>query len=140
VKRPSFRSAGRPRHLPHAQWNAILVAPIQRDLEGVRPGPGQGQIEDQHRARLHVRDSRGRLAEVHRPFALDQLGTLIVYEADPHPVLADLGAPTAEAEHQVGAGMHRREVGHPDMLEQPEHRQLALLVDEGVVCQDGEVE
>jgi hypothetical protein len=34
----------------------------------------------------------------------------------------------------------RREVGDPHMLEQPQHRQLALLIDERVVGEDGEVE
>jgi hypothetical protein len=55
-------------------------------------------------------------------------------------VLTDLGAPAAEPEHQVGAGMNGGEVGYPDMLEQPQDRKLALLIDEGVVGQDREIE
>jgi hypothetical protein len=34
----------------------------------------------------------------------------------------------------------RREVGDPDVLEDAEHAELALLVDEGVVGEDGEVD
>jgi hypothetical protein len=55
-------------------------------------------------------------------------------------VLADLGPLAFHPEHQVGAGMHRREAGHPDVLEQPQHGQLALLVNQRVIGQDREIE
>ena len=42
--------------------------------------------------------------------------------------------------HQVGSGMDRGEVGHPDVLEDAQHGELALLVDQGVVGEDREVE
>jgi hypothetical protein len=40
----------------------------------------------------------------------------------------------------VGPRVHGGKLGHPDMLEQPQHRELALLVDQGVVRQDREIE
>jgi hypothetical protein len=40
----------------------------------------------------------------------------------------------------VGAGADRRETGEPDVLEDAQHAQLALLVDQGVVGDDGEIE
>jgi hypothetical protein len=36
--------------------------------------------------------------------------------------------------------MDRRKLRDPDVLEQSQHRQLALLVDQGVVGEDGEIE
>lgn len=127
-------------HQSHAERHTVFLVCVQRNLEGVRAGTRQGQIEDQHGARFHVHHSRRRLTEVHGTFPLDQFVPLVVHEPDPHPVLPDLGAPAAEAEHQVGARMHRGEVRHPHMLKEPEDRELALLVDEGIVRQNREIE
>jgi hypothetical protein len=55
-------------------------------------------------------------------------------------VVADLAAPPAHPKHQVSPRVHRRELGDPDVLEEAEHRELALLVDQGVVREDREVE
>jgi hypothetical protein len=54
-----------------------------------------------------------------------------------HP---DLGPPPPDPEHQVGAGTDRREFGQPDVLKDAEDAQLALLVDQGVVGRQREVE
>ena len=104
------------------------------------PGTGQGEVEDQHRPRLDVGHPRRRLAELHGAFAFDQFGPLLVHEPDPHRVLPDLGAPAAHPEHQMRARMHGRELWHPDVLEQPQHGELALLVDQGVVGENREIE
>jgi hypothetical protein len=40
----------------------------------------------------------------------------------------------------VGARADRRKLGEPDMLEDAEHAELALLIDEGVVGGQREVE
>jgi hypothetical protein len=53
---------------------------------------------------------------------------------------ADFGAPAPYPENEVGAGMHRRKFGYPDVLKQPHDRELALLIDQGVISQNGEVE
>jgi hypothetical protein len=53
---------------------------------------------------------------------------------------ADLGAAPAHPEYQVGARTHGGEIGQPHMLEDAEHAQLALLVDQGIVGDDGEIE
>jgi hypothetical protein len=55
-------------------------------------------------------------------------------------VLADLGALPPDPEYQVGAGMDRREARDPDVLEESQHGQLALLVNQRVVGQDREIE
>jgi len=36
--------------------------------------------------------------------------------------------------------VHRGKVGNPDVLKETQHRQLALLIDEGVVGEDREIE
>ena len=46
----------------------------------------------------------------------------------------------AYPEHEVGSRTHRREARQPDVLEDAEDAELALLVDEGVVGDECEVE
>jgi hypothetical protein len=53
---------------------------------------------------------------------------------------ADLGPPPPDPEYQVGAGADRREFGEPDVLENAQDAQLALLVDQGIVGRQREVE
>jgi hypothetical protein len=65
---------------------------------------------------------------------------VFIHEADGHGMIADLGAASAHPEHQMRPGMHGRELRHPDMLKQSQHRELALLVDQGVIGQDREIE
>jgi hypothetical protein len=55
-------------------------------------------------------------------------------------VHSNLRAPPANPEHQVRAGTDGGEIGQPDVLKDAEHAQLALLIDQGVVGDDGEVE
>ena len=82
---------------------------VEADLEGVLAGAGQGNVEHQHRAGLDVDHAGRRLAELHRALAAQQLGPAVIHEADPDGVDADLGAPAAHPQHQVGAGIDRRE-------------------------------
>ena len=77
---------------------------------------------------------------VHGAVAAEDLGVLLVQEPDLHLVLADLGALPLEAEYQVQAGVHGGELLHPDVLEDPQHGQLARLIDDRVVGDDGEIE
>jgi hypothetical protein len=55
-------------------------------------------------------------------------------------MLTDLGAPPAYSEDQMGSWVNRGKTRHPHVLKQTQHRQLALLVDQGVVGKDGEIE
>jgi hypothetical protein len=55
-------------------------------------------------------------------------------------VLPDFGPTPSDPENQVRPRMHRRERRNPDVLEQAEDRELALLVDEGVIGENREVE
>ncbi|MEA2713663.1 MAG: hypothetical protein QOK27_1624 [Gemmatimonadales bacterium] len=113
---------------------------VEADLERVLSGARQGHVEDEHRAGLHIDHSGRRLAELHRPLTAEQLGSRLVDEANPYGVTAYLGAPPPNPEHQVSPGIYRREVGEPDVLKHAEHAELALLVDQGVVRDDCEVE
>jgi hypothetical protein len=40
----------------------------------------------------------------------------------------------------MGAGAHRRKAGEPDVLENAQNAELALLVDQRVIGDEGEVE
>ena len=42
--------------------------------------------------------------------------------------------------HQVGAGIHRRKIGEPDVLKDAEYAQLALLIDQGIIGHHGKIE
>jgi hypothetical protein len=52
----------------------------------------------------------------------------------------DLGAPAPHSKHQVGPRVYRGEIGEPDVLKHAKHAEFALLVDQGVVGDDREVE
>jgi hypothetical protein len=54
-----------------------------------------------------------------------------------HPDLITL---RPQPHHEVGARVHRRKPAYPDVPEDAKHRQLALLVEEGVVREDREVD
>jgi hypothetical protein len=113
---------------------------VEADLERVLSGARQGHVEDEHRAGLHVDHSGRRLAELHRALTAEQLGSGLIYEANPYSMNADLGAAPPNPKHQVCPGIHRREIGEPDVLKHAEHAELALLIDQGVVRDDREVE
>jgi hypothetical protein len=53
---------------------------------------------------------------------------------------ADLGAPTPNPKHQMGARIHCWKVGEPNVLKHAEHAELALLIDQGVVGDDRKIE
>jgi hypothetical protein len=113
---------------------------VQRDLEGVGPRPGKRHVEDQHGTGLDVYHAGGRLAELHRPLPAEQLGPGFIDEPDADGVDSDLGPPPPHPEHQVGAGTDGREAAQPDMLKDSQDAELALLIDEGIVGDDGEIE
>jgi hypothetical protein len=113
---------------------------VEADLERVLSGTRQGHVEDEHGAGLHVHHSGRRLAELYRALTPEQLGSGLVHEANPYSMNADLGAPSPDPKHQVSPGIHRREIGEPDVLKHPEHAELALLIDQGIVRDDRKVE
>ena len=55
-------------------------------------------------------------------------------------MLTDLRAPPLETEDQVQPRVHRGELLHPDMLENSQNRELARLIDDRVIGDDGEIE
>jgi hypothetical protein len=122
------------------QSNPVGRLTVEADLERVLPGAGQGHVEDEHGAGLHVDHSGRWLAELHRALTAEQLGSRLVDEANPDGMNTDLGASPPNPEHQVSPGIYRREIGEPDVLKHAEHAELALLVDQGVVRDDCKVE
>jgi hypothetical protein len=126
--------------IPGRQSDSIGELAVQTDLEGVLAGAGKWDVEHQHGTGFHVDHPGGRLTELHRPLTAQEFAAAIVDETDPDGVDADLGAPAPDPKHQVGAGIHRREVREPHVLEHAQHAQLTLLIDEGVVGNDGEIE
>ena len=55
-------------------------------------------------------------------------------------MLADLGAFSLEAEHEVQTGVHGGELLHPDVLKNAQHGQFPGLIDQGVIRSHREVE
>ena len=103
-------------------------------------GLGQGDVEDQHRPRFDIDHPGWWLPELYGAFAAQELGSGLVHEPNADRVDSDLGAPAANPKHQVGAGIYRGKVGEPDVLKHAEHAELALLIDQGVVGDDCEIE
>jgi hypothetical protein len=113
---------------------------VETDLERVLARAGEGDVEDQHGARLDVHYAGGRLSELHGAFAPEELGTGFINETNTDRVSADLGAASSNPKHEMGARVDRGKVREPDVLKHAEHAELALLVDQGVVRDDCEIE
>jgi hypothetical protein len=126
--------------IPRRQRDPMGRLAVEADLEGVLSGARQRHVENEHRAGLHVDHSGRRLAELHRPLTAEQFGSRLVNKANPDGMNANLGAPSPNPEHQVSPGIYRREIGEPDVLKHAEHAEFALLIDQGVVRDDREVE
>jgi hypothetical protein len=113
---------------------------VKADLERVLSGTRQRHVENEHGAGLHVDYSGRGLAELHCPLTAEQLGSRLVDKPNPDGMNANFGAPSPNPEHQVSPGIYRRKIGEPDVLKHAEHAELALLIDQGVVRDDREVE
>src|SRR4029077_12628866 len=127
-------------HLTHGDGHRGGGRVVHGDGEAIDPGVREGHVEDQNGGRLDVRHPGGRLGEVHVPRAPQDLRIALVQEADLHRVFPDFRPPALEPEHQVQAGMHGREMLHPDMLEDAQHRDFPGLVHQGIVGDDREVD
>jgi hypothetical protein len=101
---------------------------------------GQGDVEDEHGAGLDVYYAGGRLSELHGAFSPQELGAGFINETNTDAVSADLGAASSNAKHEMRAGVDRGKVREPDVLKHAEHAELALLVDQGIVRDDCEIE
>jgi hypothetical protein len=126
--------------IPGGEGNPVGELSIETDLEGVLSGAGKRHVEHQDSTGLDIYHPGGRLAELHRALAAEELAPTLVDKADPDGMDPDLGTPAPHPEHQVGAGVHRREIGQPHVLEHAEHAELALLIDQGVIGNDGKIE
>lgn len=106
----------------------------------VGTGLREGNIEDQNGAGFDFGYPGWRLSELHGTVAAHQFPTLFIDEPDSHEMLADFSSPAFHPQDEMGPRMSGRKPGHPDVLKDPEHRELALLVDQGVVRQHREVD
>jgi hypothetical protein len=122
------------------QRHSASYLTVEGDLEGVGAGAGKRNVEDEHGAGFHVHYTGGRLAELHRALAAEELGAGLVHEPDPDRVDPDLGAPPPNPEDQVGTGADGGEVGQPHVLEDAQDAQLPLLVYQRVIGDQREVE
>jgi hypothetical protein len=113
---------------------------IEADLEGVLSRAREGNIEDQHRSRLDVDHPSRWLTELHGALSSEELVPVFVHETDANGVNADFGSSAPHPQDEVSARIDRGKVGQPDVLKHAQHAELALLVDQGVVGDDGEVE
>jgi hypothetical protein len=126
--------------IPRRQRYPVGQFPIQADLEGVLARAGQGNIEYQHGTRFDVYHSGRRLAELNRTLPTEQFVATFVDKANPNGMDSDLGPAPAHPEHQMSSRINRREVGQPDMLKHAQDAELALLIDQGVIGNNCEVE
>jgi hypothetical protein len=126
--------------IPCGQCDPVGRLPVEADLEGVLPGTGKGNIEHQDRPGFHIDHAGGRLAKLHRAFAAQELAAAVIDETDPDGMDTDLGAPAPDSKHQLSSGIHRGKVRQPHVLEHAQHAELALLIDQSVVGDDGEIE
>jgi hypothetical protein len=126
--------------VPCGEGDPVRGLTIQADLEGILARLRKGNVEHEHGAGLHINNPGGWLAELYGAFSAEQLISSLIDKADPDRVDADLGAAAAHPEHEVRPGVHRREIRQPDVLEHAEHAELALLIDQGIVGDNSEIE
>jgi hypothetical protein len=122
------------------ECHPIGLLAIEADLEGVLSRTRKGNIEHQHRPGLDVDHSGRRLPELHRALSPEELIPILVDEPDANGVNADFGPSASHPQDEVSARVDGGKVGQPDVLKHAQHAELALLVDQGVVGDDGEVE
>jgi len=113
---------------------------VEADLESILAGAREGNIEYQHRSGLDVHHSSRWFAELNGALAAQQLVSSLINEPDADGMDTDLGAPAPYPQNEVGAGIHRRKVGEPDVLKDAKYAQLALLIDQGIIGHHGKIE
>ena len=126
--------------IPGRQRHPAGALSIEADLERVLAGPGKGDVEHQHRSGFYIHNPRRRLAKLDRALTAEKLGAGVVDKLDANGVGADFRPAPSHPKDQVGARVDGWKVREPDMLKHTEHAELALLVDQGVVGDNSEVE
>jgi hypothetical protein len=113
---------------------------IEADLEGVLARPGKGDVEHQHCAGFDIYNPCRWLAKLHRALATEKLSAGVVHKLDAYGVCADFRPAPSYPKDEMGARVDGGKVREPDMLKHAEYTELALLVDQGVVGDNSEVE
>ena len=113
---------------------------IEADLERVLAGPREGYVEDQHCTGFHVHYTGRWLTKLDGALSTQKLGAGVVHKADANGMCADLRPASPHPKDEMSPGVDGREVREPDVLEHAEHAELALLIDQGVVGDNSEVE
>ena len=114
--------------------------PVDLNLESVLSRLGERHVEYQHGTGFDLSNAGGRFPELNASFAADQLGALLIHEPNPDRMSADLHPLAPDPEHQVSPGVDRRKGLDPDVLKDPHHGKLPVLIHQGVVGQDCEID
>ena len=126
--------------VPGGQRDSARHLAIEGDLERIRPGAGKRDVEHQHRSGLDIHDAGRRLAELHRPsppsssFPPSSTNRIRIVCT---PI--SVRRPRTRSTRCV-RGHTAGKAREPHVLEYAEDAELALLVDEGVVSDEREVE
>ena len=108
---------------------------VHRYFETVRSRMFQRHVKDQDRPCFYLGDPRRRLGERHRAVAADDFTLLLVDEPNLHLVFPEFGPATFQAHHEVESRVDHRQLLHPNVLEDSQNGELAVMVDEGVIAQ-----
>lgn len=127
-------------HRSRRQRNPRGRAAVEGDFKGVGARLRQGHVEHQDRAGLQLIHPGGGFTKLDCALAAEQFLAVLIDKTDPDVVASDLRTPAPDPEDEVGPGVHGREGPHPHVLENAEYGQLALLVDQGVVRENREIE
>ena len=120
VQRAALAASHLARYCRCGERDPVDLAPVEADLERVLSRGGQWQVEHQHRPGLNFGHAGRWLAELHPSIPFEQGASPVVDEPDPHRVIADLAAAAPHPEDEMGPRVHRGELGHPDVLKQPQ--------------------
>jgi hypothetical protein len=113
---------------------------VEADLEGILSGTGEGNVEHQYRSSLDIHHPRRWLTELHGAFPSEELVATLVHKADADGMNPDFRAASSHPQHQVSARVDCGKVGQPDVLKHAKHAQLSLLIDEGIIGDNREIE
>lgn len=124
--------------LHHGERNRFLDGVIHRDLESASAGFGDGNVEHEYGTGFDLRHAGWWLREVHDARPAENFVIVGIQQANAHRVFTDLGPFALEAQDQMQSRVHGRKSLDPEVLEDPEHRQLPEPVHQRVVAQEGE--
>jgi hypothetical protein len=107
--------------------------------ERVLTGRGERQVKYQDCRGFKFGHACRRFIDLHHAGLLERHIASGIEKLHAQFVCTELGTPTAEMQHEVCPGMHRRELLYRDMAPDAEHGKLATLVEQGVIAEQREI-